>query len=191
MNNKHQAYLALSDRYDDLDKNLFEAQQNKYILKSSDKNKVNKPLKGTKFDASSIDRSMRDQTRNIVCHAHHVSFEKKKDSFFGFTNESTPLQTSGINNIFITWLSTCFTRVSLRYHKPRYKLRGNNPIILFLLCNGSLWHILKFSDNIIATQANGSLFLHIETQPTKKMRFHNLQSWLILSQLQNIKFCSS
>ena len=109
LNNKHQAYLALSDRYDDLDKNLFEAQQNKYILKSSDKNKVNKPLKGTKFDASSIDRSMRDQTRNIVCHAHHVSFEKNNDSFL-------VLRTSGCLSkrvvlIFITRLSTCFTRV--------------------------------------------------------------------------------
>ena len=28
--NKHHAYLALSDRYNGLDKNLFEAQQNKY-----------------------------------------------------------------------------------------------------------------------------------------------------------------
>ena len=54
---------------------------------------------------------MRDQTRNIVCHAHHVSFEKKNnnDSFL-------VLRTSGrlskrVVLIFITRLSTCFTRV--------------------------------------------------------------------------------
>ena len=29
LKNKHQAYLALSDRYNGLDKKLFEAQQNK------------------------------------------------------------------------------------------------------------------------------------------------------------------
>ena len=29
LNNKHLAYLALSDRYNGLDKNIFEAQQNK------------------------------------------------------------------------------------------------------------------------------------------------------------------
>ena len=28
LKNKHQAYLALSDRYNSLDENLFEAQQN-------------------------------------------------------------------------------------------------------------------------------------------------------------------
>ena len=34
----------------------------------------------------------------------------------------------------------------LRYHKIRYKMRGNNPIKPFQLCTGSLWYILKFSD---------------------------------------------
>ena len=74
-------------------------------------NKDNKPLKGTKFDGSSIDRSMRDQTRNIVCHAPHVSFEKKinNDSFL-------VLRTSGrlskrVVLMFITRLSICLTRV--------------------------------------------------------------------------------
>ena len=34
----------------------------------------------------------------------------------------------------------------LKYHKIRYKSRGNNLIELYELCTGSLWRIFKFSD---------------------------------------------
>ena len=34
----------------------------------------------------------------------------------------------------------------LKYHKIRYKSRGNNVIELYKLCTGSLWRIFKFSD---------------------------------------------
>ena len=42
---------------------------------------------------------MRDQTKNIGCHAHHVSFEENDSSLVlqCCLNEWRPLQTSGIN----------------------------------------------------------------------------------------------
>ena len=45
--------------------------------------------------------------------------------------------------MFVAKFTSCN---GLRYHKIRYKMRGNNPIRPFQLCTGSLWYILKFSD---------------------------------------------
>ena len=61
LKNKHQAYLALSDRYDGLDKNLFEAQQNKWI-------KITSLWKGLNLmQAQSIDRwEIRQETLYVT-----------------------------------------------------------------------------------------------------------------------------
>ena len=108
LKNKHQTYLARSDRYDGLDKNLFEAQQSKSMRMTS----LWKGLNTMRAQScQSIDRwEIRQDTlyvTHITCHL------KKNDSFLVLQcclNERTPLQTSGIL-IFIIRFSTCFTRV--------------------------------------------------------------------------------
>ena len=45
--------------------------------------------------------------------------------------------------MFVAKFTSCN---GLRYHKIRYKMRGNNPIKPFQLCTGTLWYILKFGD---------------------------------------------
>ena len=57
---------------------------------------------------------MRDQTRNIVCHAHHVSFEKKKDYFLVLRTSGRLSKQVGLT--FITRLSTCFVQVDIFFY---------------------------------------------------------------------------